>query len=73
LTLATKLAKSGTAISIIGSLFILWIEYSALNDDCNPCGYYLSLWIFYPLVLGLGMVAIGFAMRRILDNPTRVR
>jgi len=63
LTLATKLVRSGIAISVIGGLFILWVEYSALNDDCNPCGYYLSLWIFSPLILGLGIVVVGLILR----------
>jgi len=64
LTLATKLLKLGTVVSIIGGLFVLWVEDFALNDDCNPCGYYLSLWIFFPLILGLGMVAVGLILRR---------
>lgn len=62
--LATKVLTLGILVSVIGGLFILLIEELALNDDCNPCGYYLSLWIFYPLILGLGMVAVGFALRR---------
>ena len=72
MTLATKLFKSGIVISVFGGLFFLWIEYVALNDDCNPCGYYLSLWIFYPLILGLGMVAVGLVLRRRQVNPTKI-
>ena len=64
MTLAAKLLKLGIIVSVIGGLFILWIEAIALNDDCNPCGYYLSVWIFYPLILGLCMVAAGLILRR---------
>lgn len=61
---ATKLLGLGTLVSVIGGFFILWVENLALNDDCNPCGYYLSLWIFCPLIVGLGMVIVGLVLRR---------
>jgi len=64
MTLATKLLKLGILFSVIGGLFILWVEYFALNGDCNPGGYYFSLWIFYPLILSLVMVAAGLILRR---------
>ena len=64
MTLATKLLKLGTLVSAIGVLFILSVESLALNDDCNPCDYIIVWWIFFPLLLGLGMVVVGLALRR---------
>jgi len=64
LTLATKLLALGVLVSVVGGLFILLIEDLALNDDCNPCGYYFSLWVFYPLILGIALVVIGLILRR---------
>jgi len=69
LTLATKLLALGILVSVIGGLFILLVEELALNDDCNPCGYYFSLWIFYPLIPGIAMFVIGLVLRRREAKP----
>jgi len=64
LTPAKKLLSLGIIVSVIGGLFILLVEDLALNDDCNPCGYYFSLWIFYPLILGIALIVVGLILRR---------